>query len=77
MSTDKSTEKPVKTVFNSTMVGNEANTIVPSTTAKPVGSKSWLDIIQPFVIGGLSGCLATMIIQPIDMIKVTIQLKSE
>jgi solute carrier family 25 oxoglutarate transporter 11 len=47
------------------------------TTAVPVKPKSWLDIVQPFVIGGLSGCLATSIIQPIDMIKVTIQLKSE
>lgn len=39
--------------------------------------KSWIDIVQPFVIGGLSGCTATCFIQPIDMIKVTIQLKSE
>lgn len=35
-----------------------------------------LDRIQPFVIGGLSGMFATCIIQPIDMVKVTIQLKS-
>ena len=34
-------------------------------------------MIQPFVIGGLSGMYATCIIQPIDMIKVSIQLKSE
>lgn len=37
----------------------------------------FLDSIQPFVIGGLSGMFATCIIQPIDMIKVSIQLKSE
>lgn len=36
-----------------------------------------LDKIQPFLIGGLSGMFATCIIQPVDMIKVTIQLKSE
>lgn len=40
-------------------------------------SKSFWDIAQPFVIGGASGCIATSIIQPVDMIKVTIQLKSE
>jgi solute carrier family 25 oxoglutarate transporter 11 len=37
----------------------------------------FLDSIQPFVIGGVSGMFATCIIQPVDMIKVTIQLKSE
>lgn len=30
-----------------------------------------------YSLGGLSGCIATMCIQPLDMIKVTIQLKSE
>jgi hypothetical protein len=44
--------------------------------AAPAGKSFW-DIAQPFVIGGLSGCIATSIIQPVDMIKVTIQLKSE
>jgi hypothetical protein len=36
-----------------------------------------LDVIQPFWIGGLSGIMATCVIQPVDMIKVVIQLKSE
>jgi solute carrier family 25 oxoglutarate transporter 11 len=40
-------------------------------------SERILDTIQPFVIGGLSGMFATCIIQPIDMVKVSIQLKSE
>jgi len=35
------------------------------------------DLIQPFWIGGLSGIIATCVIQPVDMIKVVIQLKSE
>lgn len=43
----------------------------------PKASRSVWDVIQPFVIGGSSGCLATCVVQPIDMIKVTIQLKSE
>jgi solute carrier family 25 (mitochondrial oxoglutarate transporter), member 11 len=30
-----------------------------------------------FVLGGISGCVATMLIQPIDMIKVRIQVLSE
>ncbi|KAM3137730.1 hypothetical protein pb186bvf_010150 [Paramecium bursaria] len=43
---------------------------------KSFGSKLF-DTIQPFAIGGLSGCFATCFIQPIDLIKVRIQLKSE
>lgn len=43
----------------------------------PAKKKSLLDIVQPFIIGGLSGCIATTIIQPIDMIKVQIQIRSE
>ena len=35
-----------------------------------------LDAIQPFWIGGLSGMMATCVIQPVDMIKVVIQLRS-
>jgi solute carrier family 25 oxoglutarate transporter 11 len=35
------------------------------------------DFIQPFWIGGLSGMFATCFIQPVDMIKIVIQLKSE
>jgi solute carrier family 25 (mitochondrial oxoglutarate transporter), member 11 len=40
-------------------------------------STTILDFIQPFWIGGLSGMLATCVIQPVDMIKIVIQLKSE
>lgn len=32
--------------------------------------KKVFDIIQPFWIGGLSGILATCVIQPVDMIKI-------
>lgn len=56
------------------------NTPNPTPTPPPAQSSSSskiLDIIQPFIIGGLSGMFATCIIQPVDMIKVTIQLKSE
>jgi hypothetical protein len=35
-----------------------------------------LDVIQPFWIGGFSGMVATCVIQPVDMIKTVIQLKS-
>jgi hypothetical protein len=48
-----------------------------SLPAEKSGSAKFLDAIQPFWIGGLSGMLATSVIQPIDMIKVLIQLKSE
>ncbi len=33
--------------------------------------------LEPFFIGGLSGMTATCLIQPIDMVKVRIQIKSE
>ena len=36
-----------------------------------------MDAAQPFWIGGFSGMMATCVIQPVDMIKVVIQLKSE
>lgn len=34
----------------------------------------WLHRVQPFLVGGLSGCCATVFVQPIDMVKVRIQL---
>lgn len=49
----------------------------PAPAANNAGLSKFLDVIQPFVIGGTSGMLATCIIQPVDMIKVSIQLKSE
>lgn len=36
--------------------------------------QSWF---QPFVVGGFGGCVATSIVQPIDMVKVRIQLIGE
>ena len=47
----------------------------PLPTPKPV--PSLLDTIVPFVIGGASGMASTCIIQPVDMVKVRIQVKSE
>ena len=48
-----------------------------SQTPQKSGFQSFLDAAQPFFIGGISGMFATCIIQPVDMIKVSIQLKSE
>lgn len=36
-----------------------------------------MDTFKNFAVGGLSGMTATACIQPIDMVKVRIQLKSE
>ncbi|EGR31124.1 mitochondrial carrier protein, putative [Ichthyophthirius multifiliis] len=36
-----------------------------------------LSFSMPFIIGGLSGCIATTILQPIDTVKVRIQIISE
>ena len=45
-------------------------------TEKSFGTKV-ADAVQPYLIGGFSGCTATMIVQPVDMLKVRIQIKSE
>ncbi|KAJ3161918.1 hypothetical protein HDU88_007149 [Geranomyces variabilis] len=39
--------------------------------------KSTWQLAQPFVVGGLSGMAATAVIQPVDMIKVRVQLAGE
>jgi len=45
--------------------------------AKRTGLAAFWDSIQPFWIGGLSGALGTCVIQPIDTVKVRIQLINE
>lgn len=45
-----------------------------SSSKKP---KTVWDHIEPFVLGGTSGMFATVIIQPMDMVKVRIQLTGE
>lgn len=42
-----------------------------------VAEKGRYDILKNFAIGGMSAMTATSVIQPIDMVKVRIQLKSE
>jgi solute carrier family 25 oxoglutarate transporter 11 len=37
----------------------------------------WVKLVQPFASGGLAGALATCVIQPIDMVKVRIQIAGE
>lgn len=44
---------------------------------KPTPNKSLWSTIEPFAIGGISGMTATCVIQPVDMIKVRIQIKNE
>jgi solute carrier family 25 oxoglutarate transporter 11 len=39
-------------------------------------SKAWKNA-RPFVLGGLAACSATFCVQPIDMVKVRIQLAGE
>lgn len=43
--------------------------------AKP--ATSFLTKAKPFIVGGLSGCVATCCIQPVDMVKVRLQLAGE
>jgi len=50
----------------------------PAKTAAPAKKKDtrpgWLKATQPFAVGGIAGSFATCCIQPIDMVKVRIQL---
>jgi solute carrier family 25 (mitochondrial oxoglutarate transporter), member 11 len=38
---------------------------------------NWVAYFQPFITGGIAGCTATSIVQPIDFIKVQLQLQGE
>ena len=55
-----------------------APTPAPVVPPKPAATtETWGDKIRPFVIGGLSGMFATCIVQPIDTVKVRIQILGE
>lgn len=43
---------------------------------KKDGNKTYFETVKPFVVGGLSGMFATVCIQPLDMVKVRIQLNA-
>ncbi len=45
--------------------------------SQPAQSKSLLDTIKPFLFGGISGMVATTCIQPLDTVKVRIQIVGE
>lgn len=49
----------------------------PVTPAPRSGTSKFLDAVLPFALGGASGMTATCFIQPVDMVKVRIQIKSE
>ena len=41
------------------------------------GTSSWQDTLRKFGFGGLSGCGATLVVQPLDLIKTRLQLSGE
>jgi solute carrier family 25 oxoglutarate transporter 11 len=41
------------------------------------GRPAWVKLVQPFATGGIAGAMATCVIQPIDMVKVRIQIAGE
>lgn len=49
----------------------------PAAAAQKGGASKFLDTILPFALGGLSGMTATCFIQPVDLVKVRIQIKNE
>jgi solute carrier family 25 oxoglutarate transporter 11 len=36
-----------------------------------------MSLFKPFIVGSISGCIATSVIQPVDTVKVIIQSKKE
>lgn len=54
-------------------MGDQKNVSIPPKSAM----SRLLDAVLPFAIGGASGMTATCFIQPIDMVKVRIQIKNE
>jgi len=48
-----------------------------TSSSPPAPQTTWVDSVSPYVIGGLSGMTATSCIQPIDTVKVRIQIKGE
>jgi len=61
--------------------GNAAAAIVATPTKSATTLKdnrpNWVKLVQPFASGGIAGSLATCAIQPVDMIKVRIQIAGE
>jgi len=47
------------------------------TQSSPASQHPWMDAIAPYLFGGLSGMTATSVIQPVDTLKVRIQIKGE
>lgn len=45
-------------------------------TEKPKESM-FMSLFKPFIVGSISGCMATSVIQPVDTVKVIIQSKKE
>lgn len=54
-----------------------APTPAPPKPAEKSSTSKFLDVVLPFALGGASGMTATCFIQPVDMVKVRIQIKSE
>lgn len=48
-----------------------------STEAQKPKESLFMALFKPFVVGSISGCLATSVIQPVDTVKVIIQSKKE
>ncbi|KAL5370298.1 oxoglutarate/malate translocator protein [Cryptosporidium parvum] len=38
--------------------------------------RRWFRVLRPFINGGISGCIATICIQPIDIVKIKMQLQN-
>lgn len=49
----------------------------PAAAVATSGIPPWFRAAQPFVLGGIAGCIATSVVQPVDIVKVRLQLSGE
>ena len=70
-------QAPVQAPPQQVPVKTPPPTPAPQQAPKKKGITKFLDAVLPFAIGGASGITATCFVQPIDMVKVRIQIKNE
>lgn len=72
-----SSSTPAQTAATVAVVAATGAVVAKAPAAAPVGAKAVWKMVAPFALGGASGMMATCFIQPVDMVKVQLQLRGE